>query len=410
MTRTKIRPNLLILGASGGVAQAFLHHLPQHREKFANLILIDKNPKVTKNHYLDHKTLKYKFIKLNVTKENVDTKYTTLLKTKKISIVLDLTDWDTELLFHHTNNQRVSYINTALNSEEKPVFNLVSDIGNYPDKILAPHILCSGMNPGVVNSWVAHAIEHHGKPQSILHFEYDTSHPSKQWRPTITWSKHEFIVEAVRDPSGYMLSKNQLKMLYPNGLTHSQPMKKILHPFWKLPNYPLGLTILHEENITCANKYDVPSRFLYAIDQRTVHQLQTKYNKNKNIHIKDLDLGDNTHHVLDGSDNIGVLLTYQDKRIYYFNSMSNVPMIGTNATYTQVIVGVFAALFTIMYDKLKPQKYFVEDLENTNYQRYVFDNLRVQKYIFAAKKDQLLEYIPEIKIKQNKKYPSLFVR
>lgn len=326
------KPNLLILGASGGVAQAFLHHLPEHREKFNQIILLDQKKSVQKNKFIDHHALKYQFIHLRLTSKNIETTYPKILKTKKVNIVLDLTDYDSTLLLNKTNTLNVSYINTSLNSEEKTVYELVSDINQDKSKINAPHILCSGMNPGVVNMWVATAIKEHGKPISITHFEYDTSHPSTEWHPTITWSKHEFIVEAVRDPSGYMLKKNKLKELYPNALMHTHSMKNILHPIWKLPQYPIGLTVLHEENVTCSNKYNIPSRFYYAIDQRTEKILQKQYHKNQTITEQILKLGDNTKRVLDGSDNIGVLLIYPTKRIYYFNSMSNVPIIGTNAT------------------------------------------------------------------------------
>jgi len=114
---------------------------------------------------------------------------------------------------------------------------------------------------------------------------------------------------------------------------------------------------------------------------------------------------------LDGADNIGVLLIYSDKKVYYFNSASNMAAIGTNGTYTQVIIGIFSALFTLMFDKLKPATYFVEDLYDTHYKHFMFDNMRVEEFVFKKNKDhlKLLNYNPMIKLKRDKKFKHLYV-
>ncbi len=69
---------------------------------------------------------------------------------------------------------------------------------------------------------------------------------------------------------------------------------------------------------------------------------------------------------------------------------------GTNATYTQVTVGVFAALFVMLFDQLKKGTYFVEDLYDTRYKYYMFDNLRVQEFVFNGNK--LKKYASEVKL------------
>jgi len=175
----------------------------------------------------------------------------------------------------------------------------------------------------------------------------------------MTWSIHEFLVESVRDPSGEVLGKGKVKKLLPNALENRKSMKKILKPILKLKQYPLGLTVLHEENLSIASKYDIPSKFIYAINPKTMETLINIYEKKGNITKEDLELGDNTNAILDGADSIGVLMDYHDKRVYYFNTVPNVAVIGTNATYTQVIVGIFSAIFTLIFDKLKPGIYFV---------------------------------------------------
>lgn len=49
------KPNLLIAGASGGVANALLHHLVIYRDLFGKIILLDRNKHVLDDIYIDHK-------------------------------------------------------------------------------------------------------------------------------------------------------------------------------------------------------------------------------------------------------------------------------------------------------------------------------------------------------------------
>jgi homospermidine synthase len=183
-------------------------------------------------------------------------------------------------------------------------------------------------------------------------------------------------------------------------------MKPILSPILKLDRYPSGCLVIHEENLSVSQKYDLPSKFIYAVHPQTMEKLLRTYKKEKNVHRKDLELADNINTVLDGSDNIGVLLQYPNKKVYYFNTVANTSVIGTSATYTQVAVGVFAALFVLLFDKLKKGTYFVEDLYHTHYKNYMFDNLRVQEFVFNGNK--LKKYTPEVKI-NHKKMKYLFI-
>ncbi|MBS3074948.1 saccharopine dehydrogenase NADP-binding domain-containing protein [Candidatus Pacearchaeota archaeon] len=215
------KPNLLVLGASGGVANAFLHNLIHHRNLFNKLILLDKNRKVLSNLYIDHKALNYVFIHKEIKLPEKREEYIDILKRYKIDIVLDITDMDSIPIIEITDKVKINYINTAMNAEEKTVDELIYYIYGKKDKINnAVHILCSGMNPGNVNMWVRYGIEKFGVPREVIHFEYDTSVISKKWAPMMTWSIHEFLVEDVRDPSGIVLGRNKLKKLYPNAIKH----------------------------------------------------------------------------------------------------------------------------------------------------------------------------------------------
>lgn len=405
----KKKPNLLVLGASGGVANAFLHYLSGYRDNFFDkLVLLDKNNKVLKDRSIDHKVLNYHFLHKKIDLPKREKEYLDILKDNKIDIVLDITDANTLEILEATNKAGVSYINTAMNDDKKTTDELI--FGIYPRKNEfnnAPHILCTGMNPGNVNMWARYGIEKFGVPKQIIHFEFDTSMSAEKWHSMTTWSIHEFIVEAVRDPSGLALGRRKIKRLFPNALENRENMKSILEPIIKLKKYPEGLTVLHEENISMSYKYDIPSKFIYAIFPKTMENLIKIYEKKGNINKKDLVLGDNVHEILDGADSIGVLLDYPDKKVYYFNSIPNAAIIGTNSTYTQVIVGIFSAIFTLLVDKLRPGAYFTEDLFDKHYKYFMFDNMRVQESVFKKNKGnlKLVKYNPEIKLKRSKSNP-----
>lgn len=403
-----MKPNLLVLGASGGVANAFLHYLVNHREVFDKLILLDKNKKLLSDPYIDHKGLKYKFIHKKIVLPEKEKEYFDILRKYKINIALDLTDMDSIPIIEATNKAGINYINTAMNAEKKTVSELIFEVISKKNKLKnAVHILCTGMNPGIVNMWVKYGIEKFGKPKEIVHFEYDTSMFATKFKPMVTWSIHEFLVESVTDPSGIMLGRNKLKPLFPNAIKHRVNMKPILKPILRLDKYPYGSTVLHEENLTIAQKYNIPSKFIYAVNMKTMDNLLRVYKKKGSVSKKEFILGDNTTKILEGSDNIGVILDYSDKKVYYFNSIPNTAILGTNATYTQVAVGVFAALFALMFDKLKNGTYFVEDLFNSHFKYYMFDNMKVQEFIFKG--NRLVKYNPEIKEKRRNHFEHLYI-
>lgn len=401
--RSYKKKNLLLIGASGGVSQAFLRYLSHHRDLLGTLVLWDKSDSIKTDPYINHEELNYIFIHSELKLPEQEKEYIQLLKDKKINIVIDLTDMDSIPILEATNAAGVSYVNTAMNAEKEYVDELVLNVYPRKEKInKAPHILCTGMNPGVVNMWVRHGIEKFGIPKEIIHFEYDTSTIALEWRAMMTWSLKEFLVECVRDPSGKMGGRDQVEHLQPNALRHRVDLKNILSPIMQLDEYPQGFTVLHEENISIAQKYNVPSKFIYSFNLKTMQQLVDLYDEQQNVFKKDLIHGDNIRHPLDGADNIGVLLKYEGKRVYYFNSSPNNSAIGTNGTYTQVVVGVYAALFVLLFDNLKYGAYFVEDLYDSHYRHYLFDNMRVEEYVFEKKNDEykLKSYNPRVEIKR----------
>lgn len=111
-----------------------------------------------------------------------------------------------------------------------------------------------------------------------------------------------------------------------------------------------------------------------------------------------MQVGDNTTVPLEGSDTIGVCLEYPGRRVYYLNSLANRAVVGTNATCTQVAVGVYAALITLLHEDLAPRVYFATDLYDTVYPHVLFSNLRVEHSVFVRRNRSwvLHRHVPEL--------------
>ena len=392
-------PNLLILGASGHVAQAFLQRLAARRGDFGRVVLLDLDDSVLRNPYLDHELLDYEFVhrRLRFPDETMD--YHRLLRQHGINVVLDVTDLDTQPVLTATDAAGVSYVNTALNESGRGIAEVVSDLHpTRTEQRRAPHILSSGMNPGVVDLWVWHGFQQYGAPLEIVHFEYDTSVPTTGWRPMITWSRKEFLTETVWEPTGQVVN-GALRMCSGNAVQHREDLRPIMQPLIELPEYPHGMLVLHEENVKLGAKLGASSRYVYAIHPRTMTYLEQLLRQRGRVEIGDLELGDNTSIPLAGSDTIGVCLRYADRRVYYLNSLANSEVTGTNATCAQVAVGADAALHALFSERLAPRIYFASDLYDTVYSDVVFGALRVEHLVFEKLNGSLMQrlHIPRLR-------------
>lgn len=392
-------PNLLILGASGHVAQAFLQRLADRREDFGRVVFLDPDDSVCRNPYINHELLNYEFIhrRLRFPEDTLD--YHRLLHRHGINVVLDVTDLDTLPVLSATDAAGASYVNTALNESGRGVAEVVSDLHPTRDKQRrAPHILSSGMNPGVVNLWVWHGFQQYGAPSEIVHFEHDTSVPVTGWRPMITWSRKEFLTETVWEPTGRVVN-GTLRMCPGNALQNREDLRPIMQPLIELPEYPRGMLVLHEENIKLGAKLGASSRYIYAIHPRTMTFLEELLRQRGRVEIDDLQLGDNTSLPLAGSDTIGVCLRYADKRVYYLNSLNNREVTGTSATCAQVAVGADAALHALFSERMAPRIYFASDLYDTVYSDVAFSALRVEHFLFEYQNGSLVQrlHIPRLR-------------
>lgn len=380
------RPNLLIAGASGHVAQAFLLRLQDRRKDFGRLVLLDPSDAALRNPFLDPDRLEGLFVQRRLRFPEDTPWFHQILAKYEIDIVLDVTDLETIPILDATDAAGVSYINTALNDPKRGVADVLSALHpNREEARSATHILSSGMNPGVVNIWVWHGFERFGPPAEIVHFEFDTSMPASGWRPLITWSRQEFLTEAVWDSTGLVVD-GELRMLGSNALESREDMRPVMEPVLALPSYPRGLLVLHEENIKLGQKLGVSSKFLYAIHPRTMDYLERLWRERGSVQAGDLEFGDNTSIPLIGSDTIGLLLDYPDKRVYYVHSLANEDVAGTSATCAQVAVGIEAALTTLLSERLLPRIYFASDLYGTVYRDVVFDSLRVESFVLSKRK------------------------
>lgn len=376
--------NILIIGAAGGVGRAFLHRIGKERKRLRKLVLVDREDGLSCDPFLPHRFLDYEFIGMNVDEKNGRASYEALLRRHEIQVVIDLSVNETRAILQVTNDNGVSYLNTGIaNCMGESFYEVVLDVverkNSHTWKV--PHILCAGMNPGIVNMWVATAVERFGTPRNVVHFEYDRGQPCGKWEPVITWSRETFLDEIGNDPAGYMERRGRVKYLYPNPLKNRMSMKEVLSPILDLEEYPKGFLLLHEENITLAQAYDIPSRFLFAIHPKTMDHLERVYDERGEVSTDMMTLGDNRKVPLEGSVTIGVALDYGDRTVYFLNTTGQDSRPGVSGSCWQVAAGLHAALFTLLDHPLQKGIYFVEDLFGTFCEKLVAENLPVQEVI-----------------------------
>ncbi|ASS94122.1 hypothetical protein [Peribacillus simplex] len=80
---------------------------------------------------------------------------------------------------------------------------------------------------------------------------------------------------------------------------------------------------------------------------------------------------------LDGEDLVGVLIVYQDKEHYMYNTLKNRDIFSkykTNATYFQVACGIYTSLSVLLMDEIPKGVYYVDELllnTNNHYGQYL---------------------------------------
>lgn len=379
--------NVLVIGACGGVGRAFLRTLLGERGRLGKLVLVDKKEPWADDGSVSFRELNGEFIQASVDVDKGREDYLRLLRTYRIDIVIDLSINETRAMLAASDRAGVSYINTGVANRAGENFSeVVLDLMHRKTASWnAAHVLCSGMNPGVVNMWVRKAIATSGVPKNIVHFEYDTGEPVDGGMPIIAWSRETLLDEIVNDPAGYVVGRNKIRFVPPNPLKNRISMEEVLRPIMNLRVYPRGFLLLHEENITLGEKYDVPSRFLFSLKTETMDYLEKVYDRKKEIPLDTLALGDNGEIPLKGEATVGVCLEYEKTREYFFNTtpQGNVP--GVSGSCRQVAAGLHAAFRTVVEDPLGKRVYFVEDLLGTICERLMLNNLPMQHVVIPKK-------------------------
>jgi homospermidine synthase len=383
MVKNIEKEDILILGASGGVGRAVLRMFADYRSLFSSVVLLDRDSKVLHDSHLNHKAIDYTFLHVEFNKTNVSDIIKKIVSEHKISIVLDLTDYDTLPILAAADSLGLKYMNCSLNSEGGSMLNFVDDMKSFSDRFKNnSHVLSLGMNPGIANHLIIKGVLEHGAPLEIVEIEYDSGMPTvDSGKPFITWSKKQFLNEAVWGNAGYCGTNGVYKELDKKAIETLVDTREYLEPIKKLTSYPMGMIVSHDEVIAMSRLLEVPGKFVYAIHPTSLNRLMKLMKMGEEIGEDDLVFEDNTIVALDGSDCVGVWLKYQDKDICYAIDIKHSDIRGTNATLFMVAVGVIAGLVDFIENPLKDHGvYSVLDLNNENFLRVVSKHLKIEKY------------------------------
>ncbi|MFA5946017.1 MAG: hypothetical protein WC802_03880 [Patescibacteria group bacterium] len=371
--------NLLILGAGGGLGKALMTCL-EDSMVYGKVIALDRSLASLLQRWPRPKR-GWRFIEFTLNEEH-QAELLKLIHDERIDVVMDLTDVHTPYVADCImKDGYASYVNTAfcVDDSSPPLERLKGWIEELPVRLKKPHILFSGMNPGVVNILTAYGIREHGLPKEIVEFEFDSSawihHPD---RHVITWSLAQFITEMIEDPAEAMQAHGKIKQELTNSLYHCEQLRELLLPIITPRTLPYGCVTAHEECYTLSQRFGIPMKFIYSVHPRTMAYLRTAVERGDQDFA--LIIGDNIHKKLSGSDHIGIALNHPHKRVTLFNRMANKDVKGASATVYQVMVGVLAALTTLREDKLKSKIYYAEDLIDTSYFSCVMQHLDVQEF------------------------------
>lgn len=402
---TYLSPIISILGSGGGVAKSVLSILNRASEdrndpinSFINsskLHLIDLKQKDMKYYEKRFPNLKDK-ISLHQFDVNKHNKLKAHLKETNTSIVIDMSFGDTVDMLKCCNTLGITYINTAFESVSVDKNELVAGFQLQERyKIFESHrdnfkntsaIICSGMNPGVVQ-WMAIDLMKkypNKQPKACYIVENDTSFFEDEKladKNTIytTWYPEGFLDEAVYSYPAFM-KKHQPLFLY----------NKVYELEFKVTlgeNQFYGCLMPHEEAITLGKMFDMETGFIYKINDHTTNLIKANLDNIDSLWNKPMKVLDPEVAPLKGEDSVGILLVFEDSEAYMYNQLNNKEIYEkykTNATYLQVAAGVYGALAVILLDSIPQGIYYVDELlvnTNNNYGKYL--SYHLDKFIIG---------------------------
>ncbi|PFA68438.1 S-adenosylmethionine decarboxylase related protein [Bacillus sp. AFS015802] len=387
----KAKTIVTIIGSAGGVGKSILSILNKSAQdkndpihyliRDAEIYLIDHNQK--EDHYYStlFPHLYDQFHILHFDLHDLPL-FRNHLKDSKTSIVLDVSWADTVEMLHCCNELGVQYVNTALenkmvddNEEEYEGFPLMERLRIFEENKSTytnmKGVVCSGMNPGVVQ-WMAieRMKDSEELPLACYIVEHDTSFfkdisIAQEQCVYTTWSPECFLDEAILSYPMMMKEKTPL-FLYEDvyGLEFNVTLGEVTFN---------GCLMPHEEVYTLCRRFNMEGGFLYKVNDHTTTLIRDNLDDVDKIWEYPMETLDPSKHALIGKDLVGVLLVYKDRELYMYNELSNEEIYGTyqtNATYFQVACGIYAGFASLLLDDLPIGVKYVDELLSETGSRY----------------------------------------
>lgn len=377
--------SITILGGSGGVARAILSILNESVQDVKDPIhSILKNRII---HLVDKKVMSqetYRQFYPNLIDQlvfhqfelNDQSRLIEHLKNTNTSVVVDVSWADTVEMMQCCNKLGINYVNTALENkfiDDNEVlfegFGLterVMHLEKHKDSINnSVAILCSGMNPGVVQ-WMAIELLKkntlNDSPLACYIVEHDSSFfkdKKKAKKDVIytTWSPELFLDEAILSYPMFVKQKIPL-FLYEQ--VYDIEFKVTLgdKQFY-------GCLMQHEEVFSLAKFLNLESGFLYKINDHTTEIIRSNIEDVDKLWDFEMEVLNPLNAELEGEDLCGVLMVYKDRETYLYNVMKNDEVFSkykVNATYFQVACGLYASLAVLLLDQIPKGAYYVDEL------------------------------------------------
>lgn len=378
-------PIISILGSSGGVAKAVLSILskslqdkndPIHKLIYnCQIHLIDKKQKDISYFHQLFPNLKEKIFLYEFDLENT-IRFKEHIKNTKTTLVIDVSWADTVKMLKCCNELGVSYINSALENtavdedvdgeyEGFTTSKRYEFFEKYKNNFLnTTSIICSGMNPGVVQWMALKMIKENDNtiPKACYIVEEDDSFyidESIAQKDTIytTWSPECFLDEAILSYPLFMKQNTQL-FIYEEVYAIEFKVTLGEKQFY-------GCIMPHEEVLTLGELYNMEVGFIYKVNDHTTQVIRENIDNLDILWERPMKVLDPSEYPLKGQDLVGVLLVYDDKEVYMYNALNNKEIFDqykVSATYFQVACGIYGAIAAILLDNIPKGIYYVDNL------------------------------------------------
>lgn len=381
-----------LLGSAGGVAKSVLSILNKsvmdqndpihHIIKNSKIHLIDLKQKNSQYYQTLFPHLS-QYLSLHQFDLKDKSKLINHLKYSNTKILIDVSWADTVEMLECCDQLGIKYVNSALENtfiddhEEQfigfPLIERIIHFEKHKDKFThTTAIVCSGMNPGVVQWMALELMKQHPNeiPLGCYIVEDDNSffknkEEAKNNVIYTTWSPECFLDEAILCYPMFMKQHTPL-FLYEN--VYDVEFKVTLgdKEFY-------GCLMPHEEIYTLGKWFNLESGFLYKVNDHTTSIIRNNLDDVDKLWDFEMKVLDPLDAPLIGEDLIGVLLVYRDKEWYMYNVMDNETIYSefkTNATYFQVACGIYAAFSVLLLDHIPNGVYYVDDLLLKTANRY----------------------------------------